>query len=451
MTPIDYIGTIGASYLSSTGTNLSSQDMYAGDRLSSVPPSMVTASSGAEAALPMTRENSYVHSGSPADIVRVASYASYAADPPFGQSPSDLQQLDSCGPFKMGEALMAVGGGFPNSTLPQYSAAEYQTFPSPTSAPMERGGSTCSIKSTASSVERRAREAFERALRNGNSTSIAPMPQELPQQLKREPPPVAHERRTITIQEVTKAKQKPKYPKLRCDRCNEIPDGFRGDHELRRHISAKHVQVVKKYVCRDPTEVGLPTDLKVLYPLSRCKACASGKQYGAYYNAAAHLRRTHFRVRPNRGRAGTAIGERRGGKGGGDWPPMAELKAWFEEIHVSGEGPASLVTGDDPPDEGSLSPASVSTTNMNNNADPLGYGDVYDPFGDHAFDSNNMPVSYVDQSAQEDADLGMLSDLNSSDIDMFTSSQDSVTSPDFENMGTLSFGDTWLDASLMPI
>jgi hypothetical protein len=43
------------------------------------------------------------------------------------------------------------------------------------------------------------------------------------------------------------------------------------------------------------------------------------KQYGAYYNAAAHLRRAHF-------------SPHRGGKASGDWPPMSVLKDWMREV-----------------------------------------------------------------------------------------------------------------------
>ena len=55
--------------------------------------------------------------------------------------------------------------------------------------------------------------------------------------------------------------------------------------------------------------------------------------YGAYYNAAAHLRRAHFHPR-KRGRKGKHD-EKRGGKGGGDDPPMDILKQkWMKEVEI---------------------------------------------------------------------------------------------------------------------
>ncbi|MCJ1479273.1 hypothetical protein MMC13_007958 [Lambiella insularis] len=115
---------------------------------------------------------------------------------------------------------------------------------------------------------------------------------------------------------------RPTKEKVKCNMCDKKPDGFRGDHELRRHVERNHCNVRKVWVCVDISE-----DKK----LSGCKHCNSGKKYGAYYNAAAHLRRVHFNPKPI-GRKGKCSPEdKRGGKGGGEWPPMDTLKNWMEE------------------------------------------------------------------------------------------------------------------------
>ncbi|KAG9232692.1 hypothetical protein BJ875DRAFT_380139 [Amylocarpus encephaloides] len=127
--------------------------------------------------------------------------------------------------------------------------------------------------------------------------------------------------------------QRPKHDRVHCKSCENHPDGFRGEHELRRHQDREHKTMVKKWVCIEPTGAGHP---KPETPLSKCKACRTQKKYGAYYNAAAHLRRTHFRPKA-RGRGKNSKVDdldKRGGKGGGDWPSMLELKNWMIEAEV---------------------------------------------------------------------------------------------------------------------
>ena len=124
---------------------------------------------------------------------------------------------------------------------------------------------------------------------------------------------------------------RPSHDKVKCHLCNEHPNGFRGDHELRRHTERKHTAIRKYYTCKD-----ISPDKKFL---ANCKACSAGRKYNAYYNATAHLRRAHFN--PNvKGRKGKMKPEeRRGGKGGGKEPPMEVLKEWLEyhEERVSAE------------------------------------------------------------------------------------------------------------------
>ncbi|KAN0090599.1 hypothetical protein V8E51_019178 [Hyaloscypha variabilis] len=128
--------------------------------------------------------------------------------------------------------------------------------------------------------------------------------------------------------------QRPKHDRVKCKLCDSHQEGFRGEHELRRHVDREHKSLVKKWVCEEPKD-GLNHPKPVL-PLSRCKAChQQKKKYGAYYNAAAHLRRAHFKPKkPARTKSNAKVedGEKRGGKGGGDWPPMSELKYWMKEV-----------------------------------------------------------------------------------------------------------------------
>ena len=107
---------------------------------------------------------------------------------------------------------------------------------------------------------------------------------------------------------------------LRCIQCDEYPYGFRGEHELRRHIKGFHTIVQKVWQCVD-----MSSDKKFL---ANCKACVNGKKYSTYYNAAAHLRRTHFN--PSTNNASKA--ERRGGRGCDNEPPMEVLKTWMKEV-----------------------------------------------------------------------------------------------------------------------
>jgi hypothetical protein len=105
--------------------------------------------------------------------------------------------------------------------------------------------------------------------------------------------------------------------------------------------------MVKKWIVVEPTD-GQDHPKPVL-PLSQCKACSKQqKKYGAYYNAAAHLRRAHFNPKSKAGnsKSKTLSDERVGGKGGGDWPPMNELKLWMKEVEEPYE-PLSGVTSQD--------------------------------------------------------------------------------------------------------
>ena len=240
-------------------------------------------------------------------------------------------------PFSNDDALFAVGSSLAPPYAHQYAGSgpnEALTI----SPEMERSVSNTSIASnrSTSSLNARAKDTLKQQVHRGLNAPLKPKPAVDPSAADSS----ANTKKDGKAAIVKSKYVRPKQPKVFCDQCDEHKDGFRGEHELRRHKDAKHQDMVKKFICVDPMTIGLPVSVPAVNPLSRCKACKGQKKYGAYYNAAAHLRRTHFKEKPSRHKNKGANqtrsdDDRRGGKGGGDWPPMSELKNWMREIWVS--------------------------------------------------------------------------------------------------------------------
>ncbi|KAF9876390.1 key lime pathogenicity protein [Colletotrichum karsti] len=303
--------------------------------VASVCPSMSSGTSAPETT-PLTRENSsfdhHHESQSLNDALDMARLGSTGSHMDFSQDMYSNAHFGTSPNVKPETYLAYVGANLSQQHYGQQSPIDDQ-FLSQGSSLMERSFSANSNASTKSNQERRAKEVFQQQIHNATRTALAPKPADAlkPSQSKKEGK-VPVTKGTYT---------RPKHPKVYCDQCTDHPDGFRGDHELRRHINAKHEGTIKKFICRDPATAGLKSGVEAINPLSKCKQCVAGKHYGAYYNAAAHLRRTHFKPKTPRGKNKRGDDdEKRGGKGGGDWPPMNELKLWMQEVFVTADDAA---------------------------------------------------------------------------------------------------------------
>ncbi|KAL9611936.1 MAG: hypothetical protein Q9167_003459 [Letrouitia subvulpina] len=104
------------------------------------------------------------------------------------------------------------------------------------------------------------------------------------------------------------------------------------EHELRRHKASDHVEIIRVWVCINASEgQGF---------LAGCKQCKNFKQYRTYYDAAAHLRRKHFKPKPKGEKRHGSISndEKRGSNGGNDWPTTSELRKWMTSFEVNAQG-----------------------------------------------------------------------------------------------------------------
>ncbi|KAI3320570.1 hypothetical protein HD806DRAFT_224210 [Xylariaceae sp. AK1471] len=323
---------------------------------------------------PMTRQNSQFDNHSVGEggvrMMNIGSQMSQGQDTYFPECSQQNVEYGDASPFlgkqsSHDDALFAVG-----SSLTHHYTATAPNDGLLVSSDMERSlssTSTSSAKSTSSSLSARAKDTLKQ--QNHRAMKAPLMPKPIIDENKTEPP---SDEKNDGKAVISKTKYvRPRQPKVFCELCDEHREGFRGEHELRRHKEAKHQSRVKKFICVDPHELGLPVNVQVVNPLSKCKACKAKKKYGAYYNAAAHLRRTHFKEKPSRSKnrnSGMNSGDddKRGGKGGGDWPSMHELKNWMTETYVRHDEQQSI-EDDDVDEEVDNMQSFFSDTEVNSN------------------------------------------------------------------------------------
>lgn len=323
MDPDDFLASRPdeSSYLSMTSTNLSPTALdqhHQGPGIA--PPSLVSGSSALEDSPDMSRQHSSFgqwHASTP--MINSTSQQSFFGDSAWGESQSFIMpEGDDPKSYASSQDFVGFGGAFP--TAENYANNMFLPLESVSMDRSASNNSNCSNRSTASNLEKRARERHEQVLRN-SATAIKPKPQE--------PGKEAGPAKKIAVSKPAPARRK--QNKVTCPVCPNHPE-FRGEHERNRHMASKHADTVTKFICRDPAAAGLQSSVQPKVPLKGCKACDSGKLYGAYYNAGAHLRRWHFNPRASRGKGKRS--EKRGGSAGGYWPEMDDLKVWFEEVTV---------------------------------------------------------------------------------------------------------------------
>ena len=256
------------------------------------------------------------------------------------QSPADsVDPWPYLADANLSHVLRGTGGGNDGADLQIWNATwrnDAVTTAEPNATPvssstlaqdLQRTSSNQSNKSSASSQS--ARSAQRRRDHIANSQrSIAPRQAETEtetgssrrtSELIRRP----SEPRTTRKKAASVGSGRVQRDKVYCPHCRDRPEGFRGDHELSRHIARKHLPERSVWICVDASPDGRL--------LTNCKACDSCTEYNIEYNAVAHLRRKHFNPRTQVRDANEST-HRRGGGSGGRHPPMDELRPYLKMV-----------------------------------------------------------------------------------------------------------------------
>ncbi|OAR03057.1 hypothetical protein LLEC1_05045 [Akanthomyces lecanii] len=204
------------------------------------------------------------------------------------------------------------------------SDAESSTIPTPPTGLTVPATLTVPAQSSVimTRQQRRSRERQNRALRrsvaHARAHTIAPSPS-----TSSATSPRSDKEEYAKAKKVSKARKREE--KIKCEICKTE---LSGDHEHDRHFKLVHQDEGWRWQVIDPCEKGLIPDHSVQFEISECKNCQSGKLYGINYNAAAHIRRVHFKNTPN-------IDGSKGGSSGGAWPEIRYLEYYYMKlVHV---------------------------------------------------------------------------------------------------------------------
>lgn len=328
--PTPDIGTNPLEFLASLPVEdeFIAADFFHYPPLESREPSLV--SGGESAATPMSRESSAV-SGSYLVAPELTSSESNLLLPPMEQWPvqplysitNPQQSQNDAKNLCTDDMFAGMGANFPAAAESVIMSRSIST------------SSTSSMRSTGSKQGERAKEAHERHIKNGLRNNIAPRPSDDAEKTDASSNTASKKDGKVAVAKTPY--QRRVKERVFCGKCNLHPGGFRGQHELSRHEAAKHANIVTRYQVRDPRKVGIRTSLNPITELDNCKACKGNKQYGAYYNVAAHLRRFHFRNKQRKQSKKHHPQVNNPGKFRMDeLPSMTELKKWMVEVKVRG-------------------------------------------------------------------------------------------------------------------